>query len=285
VRFFEKLLEVERYAQISPSPSLFPDVGSDISSAAAAETNRFIRGEIFDSGGGIHDLLTSTRTYVNADLAQIYGLSGSFDDTFVATDLDPAERSGVFTQVGFLAAHATSSQPDPIHRGVFLAKRINCLEISAPPDDIPELPTPSGQSKRQHVAEHTEAEGSTCRNCHSTIINPFGFPYEHYDAIGGYRTMDGDHVVDATAEVPLDGESYFVKNAIDLAHAMADSSAVHECISSHLIAFAQGRAIEREDEALVIALGSASKTGLSLTDLMVELAAADSFTNRPVETP
>lgn len=283
IAFFEKLLELERYNLISPSPSRFPDVSPDLPEAAHSETITFIGEEIFEKNGGVSDLLTSTQTYVNNVLAPIYGLSDSFDETFQAAQLDPTERSGIFTQIGFLASHATSSEPDPIHRGVFLAKRINCLDLSAPPDEVPELPVPSGQSNRQLVEEHTEAEGSTCRNCHSTIINPFGFAYEHYDAIGSYRTEDRTHPVDASSEVPLDGGRKFIENAVDLAAAMAQSPQVHECISSHLIAYAQGRDAVEEDTALVNTLGESSLGGLSLTDLMVELAAADSFTHLAVE--
>src|SRR5690606_27037081 len=107
------------------------------------------------------------------------------------------ERSCVLTQIGFLASHATSRDPDPIHRGVFLARRISCLTIAAPPDDIPPLPTPDpAQTNRQRVEAHTEAEGTTCRTCHSSIINPFGFAFEGYDALGAYRTMDGESPVD-----------------------------------------------------------------------------------------
>src|SRR5690606_14280282 len=135
------------------------------------------------------------------ELADIYGLDGSFDVEFQETRLDDTERRGVLTQIGFLASHATSRDPDPIHRGVFVAKRIGCMSIAAPPDSVPPLPdNPEGKSNRQLVEEHTQAEGTTCRNCHATVINPFGFAFENYDALGAYRDMDGEHEVDASSE-------------------------------------------------------------------------------------
>src|SRR5690606_29184603 len=137
----------------------FPEAPRELADLARAETQHFLREVMHERGGSLRDLLTSTTTYVNADLARLYGLEGEFDEDFEEVELDPTERSGVLTQIGFLASHATSRDPDPIHRGVFLARRISCLTIAAPPDDIPPLPTPDpAQTNRQRVEAHTEAE-------------------------------------------------------------------------------------------------------------------------------
>lgn len=282
--FFEKVLEVERYGNISPSTTAFPDVSQDFVSSVEEETSRFVGGVMYDDGGGLRDLLTSTKTFVDQELAAIYGLTGTFDDTFVPVQLDASQRAGIFTQVGFLASNATSADPDPIHRGVFIARRVNCIPIQAPPDSLPPLPSPSGQSNRQLVTEHTEAEGTTCRNCHVTIINPFGFAYEHYDAIGAFRTEDRSHPVDARAEVMVDGGTAAVQDAVELAQVLADSANVHECMTGHLLAYAQGRNTSPEDAALIKQLGGASLQGAaSFRDLMVELAVSESFLNRSAE--
>lgn len=285
IAFFEKVLEVERYGRIAPSSSAFPDVtGSDLSVWAEEETAHFLGGVMYDDAGTLRDFLTSKKTFVNQGLASIYGLEGSYGEDYEPVELNAAERSGIFTQVGFLASHATSVDPDPIHRGVFLARRVNCIPIKAPPDAVPPLPSPNGQSNRQLVTEHTEAEGTSCRNCHSTIINPFGFAYEHYDAIGAFRTEDRTHPVDAQTEVPVDGGTAVVKDAVELSEVLAESKSVHECLSGHLLSFAQGRDRSEEDVVLIEELGSASlERAASFRDLMVEVAVADSFLNRSKE--
>lgn len=282
--FFEKVLEVERYSNITPSTTTFPNVSDELDVSAEEETSRFLGSVMYDDNGTLHDFMTSTKTFVDQQLAAIYGLDGTFDDTFQEVELNSNERAGIFTQVGFLAANATSVDPDPIHRGVFIARRVSCIPILAPPDSIPPLPSPNGQSNRQLVTEHTEAEGTSCRNCHLTIINPFGFAYEHYDAVGAYRTEDRSHPVDARTEVIVDGGTAVVQNAVELAHVLADSRGVHECMSGHLVSFAQGRNTSAEDSALIAQLGSASlNDAVSLRDLMVEVAVADSFLNRSME--
>lgn len=274
--FFERVLEVERYQAIAPSPSKFPDVTEALPGSATSETAGFVLSAMYEKAGNLRDLLTSTTTVVDAELARIYGLDGDFDVAFQSADLDRQERRGVLTQVGFLASHATSSEPDPIHRGVFVARRVACIEISAPPDGVPPLPpSTADKTNRQLVAEHTEAEGTACRNCHAEFINPFGFAFENYDAVGAYRDMDGDFPVDSSAVVWLDGEQVSVGSAVDLAEALAESQQVHDCFSGHLLAYALGRPRSGTDAELVQTLSELSlDQAVPFRDLMVEVSVA-----------
>jgi len=276
VHFFERVLEVERYQSIKPSSSAFPDVGAGLPESAIGETARFVEGALYENAGNLRDLLTSTTTYVDEELGRIYGIEGEFDVSFQSAELDEDQRRGILTQVGFLASHATSTQPDPIHRGVFVARRVACIPISAPPDDIPPLPpSTTNKTNRQLVAEHTEAEGTACRNCHAEYINPFGFAFENYDAVGAYRDMDGDFPVDASAVVWLDEEQVSVDGAVDLAEALADSRQVHECFSGHLLTYALGRSRIPGDEAFIAELGGLSlEQAVSFRELMVEVSVA-----------
>ena len=273
--FFERVLEVERYETIAPASAAFPDVGEGLAESAKSETELFLHHEMFEKAGSLRDLLLSTTTYVDDELAAIYGLEGMFDETFQEATLDPSQRRGVLTHVGFLASHATSRDPDPIHRGVFLARRINCMRVSAPPNNVPPLPPSDPEkSNRQLVAEHTE-NSPVCAKCHAEVINPFGFAFENYDAVGGYRTMDGTHQVDASSVVPLAQGDVAVSGAIDLAEAMAESPDVHECLSGHLISYALGRPTSDDDQHLVTELGQASfDRAVPFSDLMVEMSVA-----------
>lgn len=285
-RFYSQIFEIERYSRIKPSPTVFPDVSANLAVAAEEETRRFVRYVMFEEEGNLAALLTSTSTFVNADLAPIYGVSGNFGSDFQKVELDASQRRGILTQIGFLASHATMVNPDPIHRGVFVAKRLNCLSIAAPPDAVPPLPEAGDKTNRETVTEHTEAEGTSCKNCHGTVINPFGFPFESYDAVGAFRTEDNGKPVDTKAAPPVGGEYVQVADALELADAMAAASSVHECFTKHLLEFAHGRRTVRADEVITQALGQESLQGTSFKEMMVRLAVADSFLNRsPEEMP
>jgi hypothetical protein len=275
---FEHSLDTDRYARISPAPSAFPGVSANLSSLALEETRHFVVDVVFRQGGGVRELFTSLETYVNPDLASIYGVPAPTGDEFELVELDPNQRAGLLTQVGFLASHATSVDPDPIHRGVFIGRNLACLTINAPPANVPPLPAPEGRTNREVVASHTESPDTICAECHAVLINPFGFPFENYDAIGAYRTLDRGQEVDATSKPQIDGLPVPVANALELAQKLSQSREVHRCLSRRIVELGQGRKMTSEDEKMAVLLGDASlDEGLSFRDLLTRFATSDAF--------
>ncbi|NVB36311.1 DUF1592 domain-containing protein [Pseudenhygromyxa sp. WMMC2535] len=285
VRFHYQLFEGHKFETIAPSANFFPDAPEDLPELVAEEHERFVRDVVFGGGGGLVELLTSSETFVNDDLAALYGVEGVMGDEFTHVDLDPSQRQGVFTQTGFLAANSTSVDPDPIHRGVFLAKRMSCLTIAAPPDGVPPLPAiEPDQTNRERVEAHTEAEGTVCVTCHSTLINPFGFAFEGYDALGTWRTVDNGKPVDASSTVFLGTEPAAVDGAIDLMQAMASSEAVHQCYAKHWFEYASGRNEASGDDQMIERLGAASlDEQQSIAELLVNMTTSPAFLNRAAE--
>jgi hypothetical protein len=280
-RFHHQLLHVDKFASADPSPAFYPDAPENIGLLATEEHVRFLQHTVFEQDGSWRDLLTSTETFVNDELAALYGLPGSFGTELTRVDLDPAQRRGIFTQIGFLAANSTSANPDPIHRGVFLAKRIACHNIAAPPDDIPPVPAPDEtQTNREAVEALTEIPGSECVACHSQLINPFGFPFESYDSTGAFRTLDNDKPVDTTSTVMLLDGPVAVTNALDLVDALAADSGVHACYAQHWLEFAMARPHTDVDEPLTTRLATGSLDDLSVKELLVELAVSRPFLTR-----
>jgi len=284
--FHEQLFETEKLEGIQPSQSAFPDISSELGAYARQEQQRFVRDVVFERDGDYTELLTSNDTFVNADLAAIYGLSGTFTDAFVPATLDAGERRGILTQVGFLAANATSTTPDPIHRGVFIARRIACLPLAAPPANIPPLPAPEGRTNREVIESHTEGPGTVCAMCHKPIINPLGFPFESFDAVGAFRTEDNGQEVDTatSAAVGANSDPVDVANALELADALAASVDVHSCYTKHWIEQLNGRAVTSADDAVRERLAGASVRGeVSIRELIAALVTSPAFLARSTE--
>lgn len=281
LHFHAQLLEARKLAGVAPSTAFYPDAPAQLGALAKTENDLFLQ-DTFAAGNGLREILTSTKTFVNDELARIYGVQGDFrSDEFAPVELDPTLRRGIFTHVAFLAQNASSAEPDPIHRGVFLARNMACIGLSAPPANIPPLPPPQDfQTGRDRVVEHTES-ASPCKDCHQPIINPFGFPYEMYDAIGSVRTHDNGLPVDTQAAPLLDAETP-VADAVELAERMAESKSVHECYARHWMEFALGRPAVADDAPLIERLGSSSKEGASIKDLLVDLVASPAFLERHV---
>jgi hypothetical protein len=272
--FHGRLFELERIRRVQ-------GLGESL-----AEEHRLYTGEVYASGGGLAELLTSSRTFVNAELAPIYGLDpAGFDDQMTPVDLDPAERRGVLTMAGFLAENAAGGAPDPIHRGVWISTHLACNTVPAPPDDIPPFPSAQGQTNREVVEELTEAEGTVCASCHTTLINPYGFPFEGYDEQGRLRAEDNGFPIDTSSLFFLGEESHEVAGALEMVDALAASPAVHACYAEHWLQFLYGRdLVDAVDAPLVENVGALSlDERASLEDLIVRFVRSDAFRYRSGE--
>lgn len=282
--FHDALLDADKIANAAPNTTVY-DIPDDLGQLALEEQRRFLDDVVFARHGSWRDVLTATHTFVDADLAAIYGLPGSFGADFVPVELDGTQRRGVLTHVGFLTANATSVQPDPIHRGVFIARRLACTTLPPPPDDVPPLPPidPS-QTNRQVIEALTEQPGSNCAGCHAAFINPFGFPFESFDAIGAFRTQDNGQPVDTSASVQLADAQVDVDDALDLVVALAESDAVHRCYAGHWVQYAFGRLLADEDATLLDRLAIESADGdISVEDLLVGVVTSQPFLSRATE--
>jgi hypothetical protein len=277
-----QLLDFEKFASINPSERVYPDLPDSFAEDVMTSSRMFIEDLVTAQAGTFRDLMTSTEAFVNDDLARVYGLEGRFGADFVKVTLPADERRGFFNQLGFLAANATSVNPDPIHRGVFIATRVLCLGIAAPPDGVPPLPPIVGGTNREIVQNHTQSS-PVCAACHGTVINPFGFPFENYDASGAYRVTDNGEPVDATATPTIDGKPSPVGNSLELAEALGESRQAHECFASHLVEYAFGRETQRLDEPLIEALTDASLGDAPILELIVRIAESPAFLARSAE--
>jgi len=276
-----QLFEFDKFENIAPSPRRYPNLPESFAESVVTSSRLFIE-DLVAEAGNFQALMTSNQAFVNRDLAPVYGLSGNFGPEFVKVSLPENERRGIFNQIGFLAANATSVNPDPIHRGVFIATRALCLRIAAPPDGVPPLPPIENGTNREIVANHTESS-PVCAACHGTLINPLGFAFENYDAAGAYRATDNGKPVDARVTPNLDGERVDIENSVELAEALGQSRQAHECFSSHLVEYAFGRQREPIDEPLVSALTEASLEGAPIVELLVRIAESPAFLSRSTQ--
>ena len=280
-RFHFQAFKISEYADLDKSMTAFPGWRREIGTMMQEEALRFVE-SIVAHDGGVSDLLTSTKAYVNADLAKIYGLQGSFGPQYVEVELDPSIRAGLLTRAGFLARNATLDEPDPIHRGVFINLGILCRNITAPPN-IPDMLDKTGNTNREKVTSVTGV-GTCGENCHHTIINPLGFAFENFDAIGGYRTADHGFPIDAAATYHfVDGREISYNGAVELSRELAKSPEVHACYSRQLLEFMLGRDLQLLDSSVVRDMANHSLDKTSIKDLVIDVVTSNTFRSRSFE--
>ncbi|MEO7092876.1 MAG: DUF1592 domain-containing protein [Polyangiales bacterium] len=271
----------------SKDATKFPDWTETTPASMKQETLLFAGDVVLTRGGTLGDLLTSNETFINGDLAKIYGVDGITGTTMQKVKLDPTQRAGILTQGSFLATNAGRLDTDPIHRGVFTNLNVICSDLPPPPmATIPPIPDdPTGKTMRQRVTEHTGA-GTCGAGCHGTMINPMGFAFETFDAIGKWRTTDNGKPIDAHdvydfIDVPRQKTPITFDGPVALAKILAVRPQVHQCYTGKWLEYAYGRRLVDDDDGLVERIAKVSLAGASVKDVIVELVLAPSFSQRP----
>ncbi len=277
-RFFDQLYGGNQYTSLTKSKTLYPDFDPSVGAEMRAELGKFT-GDVFQRGGGVRELLTSTTTFVTPRLAAIYGItkapSGAPDaDGFSRVELDPSQRAGLLTRSGFLAWKGTDSESNIIQRGVFVTRKIICQKLGAPPAAA-QGATVGGQKTNRERINALTGPGTCGESCHGTYINAPGFALEHYGAMGEYRALDGDSPIDAAASFPFtDGPMAFA-DAVDFSQVLAKSPQVHACFSGFLLEYIAGRERVPADDPFVADLARRSLSGASARDLLVSVLMSD----------
>jgi hypothetical protein len=285
---YAKMGEGTRWAGYNRDPKFYPKFSAAMVPMLSEETARFFDYTVFEAGGSFRDLLTSTVGFVNASLAPIYGVTGSFGTDLVKVELDPATRPGVFTRAGFLTAYSLYDRSSPILRGAFLQKQVLCTDIGAPPPDAAMTPVPNDPGLVTN-RDRTDAQtaSSDCKGCHHTLINPTGFAMEAFDALGQFQTKEHDTgaAIDSTASVPINDTTLVdVKGPADLMNAIADSPEARACYARRWVEYAYQRAATAEDYCTVDTLaGKLTDSGYKVVDLIADLTQSQYFRYRAVE--
>jgi hypothetical protein len=274
--FVEQWLGIQDVPRLNRDPALFPMASAELGAAMYQETRLFFE-DLFWSGGSVTDLFSADHGFVNRELAALYGLSGEFGADFQRTQL-PEQRRGVLTQASYLSAHSVFDRSHPIARGVYTLRKIMCLELGSPPNNVGALPEQESEAKtvRELMERHNEG---ACSSCHQ-YIDPVGLSFENYDAIGAYREtyVDGS-AVDASAEVLLDEARVPVEGGADLSLALAESQTAASCFTHQAMSYMLGRSLTRDDEAAVERIATGSQ---SLQDVVLNIVVSEPFLYRDV---
>ena len=149
-----------------------------------------------------------------------------------------------------------------------LGAPIQGAETALPPDSLAVEST-----NRERTAAATASPA--CASCHRRI-NPPGFAFEHYDALGAWRARDNGQPVDASGSLALPGGETLTFADGDFVHQLAASDRVRDCYALHWTRTALGDRIEAATPGLE-AIQREFREDDSIEDLLVSIAGSDLF--------
>ncbi len=111
-------------------------------------------------------------------------------------------------------------------------------------------------------------EVPSCRGCHR-LLDPIGLGFEHFDALGRYRTVENGVLIDASGTIDV----FPFANAAELATTLRDDPAFPRCMVNRLYRHAWGfHEEEPQREEVERLLTAFSTSGFKLKGLLRTIA-------------
>ncbi len=275
--FCEQWLTLRKLDLISPDPVMFPAFNKSLQQSMQRESNLFFEA-VAREDRSVLQLLNADFTFVNEPLAKLYGIEGVKGENFIRVKAPP-HRGGVLTMAGVLALNSNATRTSPVKRGKFVLEEILNTPPPAPPANVP--PLEEGKqltgTLRQIMEQHRD--NPLCASCHQKM-DPMGFAFENFDAIGAWREKDGSgFIIDASGEMP-DGQTFEgapgLKTFLD-----AKKDLFLKCLSDKMLTYAIGRGLEYYDKRSVEQIAAAlAKNDYRFSALVLEIVKSDPFQMR-----
>jgi len=251
--FFGQWLQSRNVWLLTPDANTrFPWFDDNLRGAIVRETDLFL-GDQLAADRSIVDLLSADYTFLNQQLAAHYGIRGVYGSHFRRVRLADENRWGLLGKASVLAVTSYPTRTSPTIRGKWLLDNILAAPVPPPPPDVNTTLEESRTGKPESVREMLERHRTnpTCASCHARM-DPLGFSLENFDAIGQWRTVDGESAVNATG-VLLDGTTVDGPAALRRA-LVAQKEQFVRTVTGKLLIYALGREMEYFDAPAIRAI-------------------------------
>ncbi len=282
-RFMEQWLHL-KIQGVSKDPEIYPQFDDGMRDSMEASVLAFIDHVMWEQNGSLDELLTADYAFVDARLAPVFGVEGVTGDELTRVPVDPTQRMGLLTHPALMAQLSLPNQSSPVERGAFIREQLFCQALPPPPEDlvvVPPDPNPSLSTRERFIAHR---EDPACAGCHQ-LMDPIGFGFENYDAIGAYRLQEENgQPVDARGElIQTDTDGPF-EGALELGHRLAESEMVRRCVAQQWFRFTFGRNETEADQCMLDDVYAAFEgSGWDIREALIALTRTDAFLYRRAE--
>ena len=285
--FARQWLQLHRVGMFPPDKKLYPNYDSWLETSMRGEVIEYFR-EMFVKNLSVDALLDSDWTMANSRLCDFYGLPEPKTEGFQRVALKPTDhRGGLLTMGAVLGLTSDGTRHRPIHRGVWLSETIFGKTPPPPPANVPAIEPPTAQSPKASLRDKLTAHSTNpnCAACHAKI-DPLGFAWDNYDAIGQWRTQEkvpaglgADPTIISAGEMP-DGRAF--KDSVAFKQLLlADRDAVAKAFIEHLCTYALRRVLTFDDKDDINAIATeAKKHDYRIKDIVKAVATSELLQKR-----
>jgi hypothetical protein len=269
---------------------LFPNFDKELSQAMRQETQSFLQ-HMLRENRSLLELIDADYTFLNSRLASHYRIADTLGnpsganvekngdpiptDRFVRVQLQGSERGGILTQASLLTMTSPPTRTSPVKRGAWVLENILGTPPPPPPPDVPELDQKEikATTLRERLEQHRA--NAACAGCHAKI-DPLGFAFENYDAVGVFRKKEGNNDIDASGTLP-DGRK--INGMGDLKKALlADKEKFARHVTEKMLTYALGRGVEYYDRPAIDRIVSeVAKDDFKLSRMVIAIVQSDPF--------
>jgi hypothetical protein len=198
--FATQWLHLRKVGMFPPDKQLYPNYDAHLEQSMKQETIEYFDA-VLHEGLTLREFLDSDWTMANPRLARFYGIPNVTQDEFQRVPVDrDQQRGGLLTHASILSLTSDGTRHRPVHRGSWISEVILGKTPPPPPANVdPIEPTPVDAPKatlRMKLAAHVQ--NPACAACHRKI-DPLGFAFENFNAIGEWRTHE---TIEGTGDDP-----------------------------------------------------------------------------------
>jgi|SRR5450432_200884 len=266
--------------------TLFPEFNASLASSMGGEVLDFFN-EFLQQNEPVSQLLTANFSYIDKNLASLYGISAPTGTGLTRTTLsNPQRAGGLLTMAGVLSVTSYPVRTSVVKRGAWVLSQLLCAPVPAPPPNIPPFPTgaiTAGTQKEILAMHRTEP---ACAACHDSMDN-IGIAMENYDAVGAYRTMENGIAIDASGAFeggiadPSGVPGAPFTGAVQLAATVAADPRFTPCVAQNALGYALGRTLTTSDAPYLADITTAPQGAtIGVRDVLMNVVASDVFRMR-----
>lgn len=273
--FYAQWLGVDDMSQVDKVASAYPNFSRQVVTAMQDDFAAAVETIYQAESPTLTDLLN--HNYAHSKNPQLLSIFGVNDDGSNAIALPTAQRAGLLTHPAVMAKFAHAAQTSPVSRGVYVRNRYLCQHLPPPPPDVddaePEL-DPNATTKERFALHSVHP---ACQSCHN-LIDPIGFAFENYDAVGAFRSDENGFAIDTIGRlIGTDSDGEF-DDALSLAQILENSEQVQSCLVENWLTYALRRGLTEQDSCEIQQLSQQfGSSGGDLKQLLQAILLSDAF--------